>query len=102
MIGVETCPRCGGDLDILMLATNPPIPERRCGRCGWFWREEMQMPVRIPFKPNEREGGKLMHEEARQTAEKRYQEIGCQDCPLAKECREFGGQTKLKPLKEET
>lgn len=49
MIVIETCPKCGGDLDVLILTSNPPIPARRCRRCGWYWQGKMEMPVRIPF-----------------------------------------------------
>ena len=53
MYVIETCPQCGGDLDILFLTTNPPIPARRCRKCGWYWQGKREMPVRIPFQPIE-------------------------------------------------
>ena len=56
MIVVETCPKCGGDLDVLTLTSNPPIPARRCRRCGWYWQGKMETPVRLPFHPVDKEG----------------------------------------------
>lgn len=53
MIVIETCPKCGGDLDILSLTMNPPIPARRCKKCGWYWQGKMEMPVRVPFRAEE-------------------------------------------------
>ena len=53
MYVIETCPQCGGDLDILSLTTNPPIPARRCRKCGWYWQGKWEMPMRIPFQPIE-------------------------------------------------
>ena len=55
MYVIETCPQCGGDLDILVLTTNPPIPARRCRKCGWYWQGKWEMPVRVPFHPIEEE-----------------------------------------------
>lgn len=52
---VETCPKCGGDLDVLTLTLNPPIPARRCRRCGWYWQGRMETPVRVPFHPIDKE-----------------------------------------------
>lgn len=55
MIVIETCPKCGGELDILVLTTNPPIPARRCRRCGWYWQGKMGEIVRILFQPPKEE-----------------------------------------------
>ena len=48
---IETCPVCGGDLQSIMIATYPPIPEKRCYKCGWHWEGEQDEVVRVPFIP---------------------------------------------------
>lgn len=53
MYVVETCPKCGGDLDVLVLTSYPPIPVRRCKKCGWYWQGKAEMPVYVPFHPIE-------------------------------------------------
>lgn len=50
---IETCPKCGGDLDVLVLTSYPPIPARRCKKCGWYWQGKAEMPIRVPFHPIE-------------------------------------------------
>lgn len=37
MIVIETCPKCGGNLETLVIATYPPIPKKMCMNCGWYW-----------------------------------------------------------------
>ena len=34
MIIIETCPKCGHDLQDLVIATYPPIPKKECWNCG--------------------------------------------------------------------
>lgn len=51
MIIIETCPKCGHDLQNLVLTANPPITQKQCFNCGWSWsgngkREEV---LRVPF-----------------------------------------------------
>lgn len=48
---IETCPQCGGDLEMLVLTSNPPIPARRCRKCGWYWQGKAETPIRVPFHP---------------------------------------------------
>ena len=52
---VETCPECGGDLVYEMICTNPPIPVKRCLKCGWRWEGEREPIIRMPFNPPEEE-----------------------------------------------
>ena len=51
MIVIETCPKCGGKLDIVVLTTYPSIPARICRKCGWYWQGKMGEIVRVPFQP---------------------------------------------------
>lgn len=46
---VETCPKCGHDLQDLMIATYPPIPKKECWNCGWSWTGESEEIIRVPF-----------------------------------------------------
>ena len=50
MIIVETCPKCGADIEDLVIATYPPIPVKRCTKCDWRWEGEREDVVRVPFK----------------------------------------------------
>ena len=50
---IETCPQCGSNLEILTLTMNPPIPARRCKKCGWYWQGKAEMPMYVPFHPIE-------------------------------------------------
>ena len=49
MIVIETCPKCGGELQHIIFATYPPIPHKRCSNCGWSWTGEMEKVIRVPF-----------------------------------------------------
>lgn len=49
---IETCPKCGYDLHDLVIATNPPIPQKKCFCCGWEWTGEPEEVVRVPFGGN--------------------------------------------------
>lgn len=49
---IETCPKCGHDLHDLVIATNPPIPQKKCFCCGWEWTGEPEEVVRVPFGGN--------------------------------------------------
>jgi hypothetical protein len=52
MIIIETCPKCGHDLQDLVLATYPPIPQKKCFECGWEWTGEPEQIMRVPFGGN--------------------------------------------------
>ena len=52
MIIIETCPKCGHDLLDLMLACNPPIPQKKCFSCGWSWTGKPEEVTRVPFGGN--------------------------------------------------
>ena len=49
---IETCPKCGHDLHDLIIATNPPIPHKKCFECGWEWFGEPEQVIRRPFGGN--------------------------------------------------
>lgn len=49
---IETCPKCGHDLHDIMLASNPPIPQKECFNCGWSWTGEPEQVIRQPFGGN--------------------------------------------------
>lgn len=46
---IETCPKCGHDLVDLVIATYPPIPQKKCFSCGWEWTGEPEEVVRVPI-----------------------------------------------------
>ena len=52
MIIIETCPKCGHDLTDLIIATNPPIPQKKCFGCGWSWTGEREEVIIVPFGGN--------------------------------------------------
>lgn len=52
MIIIETCPKCGHNLQDLVIATYPPIPKKECFSCGWSWTGEPEEVVRVPFGGN--------------------------------------------------
>lgn len=47
---IYTCPKCGKDLQSVMLTTNPPQHQYKCYGCGW---SHTTMPsehqLRVPF-----------------------------------------------------
>lgn len=45
---IQTCPKCGHDLEDLVLTTYPPIYEKRCSACGWSWSKRSEL-IRVPF-----------------------------------------------------
>lgn len=53
MVVIETCPKCGGDLLDYVLTSLPPIPCKRCMRCGWDWQGNREDIVRVPFNGSE-------------------------------------------------
>ena len=52
MIIIETCPKCGHDLVVSVICTNPPIPRKECHHCGWSWEGQREV-LRIPFQEND-------------------------------------------------
>ena len=52
MIIVETCPKCGHDLQDEVIFTYPPIPRKVCWNCGWSWTGEREKIKRVPFGGN--------------------------------------------------
>ena len=48
-IYIYTCPRCGHDLRLLQLTSNPPIDEYHCFNCDWFYQKKRNDVIRIPF-----------------------------------------------------
>lgn len=49
MIVIETCPRCGHDLEDIVICTYPPVPVKECPRCGWRYERTPEKVVRVPF-----------------------------------------------------
>jgi hypothetical protein len=47
MVIIETCPKCGHDLQDLVICTYPPIPRKECHNCGWSWEGEREEVVRV-------------------------------------------------------
>lgn len=54
MIVIETCPKCGHDLQDVVICTYPPIPRKVCWNCGWSWTGEPEKITRVPFGGNSR------------------------------------------------
>jgi hypothetical protein len=52
MIVIETCPKCGHDLQNTVICTYPPIPRKVCCNCGWSWTGEPEKITRVPFGGN--------------------------------------------------
>ena len=43
MIIIETCPKCGHDLDDTVITTYPPINKKECPACGWSHEETAEI-----------------------------------------------------------
>ena len=52
MIIIETCPKCGHDLQDVVICTYPPIPRKVCWNCGWSWTGKPEKITRVPFGSN--------------------------------------------------
>lgn len=50
---IYTCPKCGADLEELVLTSNPPQHIKRCKnlKCDWMFVEKPQDVIRIPYVP---------------------------------------------------
>lgn len=44
---IETCPKCGAELQNIVIATFPPIPQKKCFKCGWRWEGK---PEKIEYR----------------------------------------------------
>ena len=48
---IYTCPKCGHDLEDLVLESFPPKYEKRCTNCGWNHIENQSDEIiRIPYE----------------------------------------------------
>ena len=46
---IYTCPKCGNDLQEVILASNPPQHKIYCNNCGWSHIEREEV-CRIPYQ----------------------------------------------------
>lgn len=49
---IYTCPKCGNDLDEIVLASYPPQYKKSCSKCGWSITERIKKDEnikRIPY-----------------------------------------------------
>lgn len=61
---VYTCPKCGGDLEELVLTSFPPQYQKRCKNCNWKTIEKSDdIVVRIPYKERILQGYKAESED---------------------------------------
>ena len=44
---IETCPKCGAELQNIVIATFPPIPQKKCFNCGWSWEGK---PEKVEYR----------------------------------------------------
>lgn len=54
---IYTCPKCGADLEDIVLTSNPPQYMKKCKnlKCDWHYVERPVDVVRIPYVPPEPE-----------------------------------------------
>ena len=52
MIIIETCPKCGHDLQDEVICTYPPILCKVCCNCGWSQTGKPEKITRVPFGGN--------------------------------------------------
>lgn len=45
---IYTCPKCGADLEEIVLCSYPPQYEKRCPKCGYSYTEKADI-IRIPY-----------------------------------------------------
>lgn len=53
MIVIETCPKCGHELQNIRIMTYPSIPRKECYHCGWIWEGQPEEIVYKTFKEEE-------------------------------------------------
>lgn len=46
---VYTCPKCGGDLQELVLCSYPPQYKKECPKCGYSYIEKSDPIIRVPY-----------------------------------------------------
>ena len=46
---IQTCPKCGADLEHIVYTTYPPIHALRCKSCSWA-HEQKERLLRVPFQ----------------------------------------------------
>ena len=46
---IYTCPKCGADLRHICITTYPGIDRIECSKCDWYYEQERQDILRIPF-----------------------------------------------------
>ena len=44
---IETCPKCGAELQNIVIATFPPIPKKQRYHCGWSWEGK---PEKVEYR----------------------------------------------------
>ena len=51
---IYTCPKCGSDLTLCVLHSNPPKEQYSCPNCNWTSVENIQVKtIRIPYNENQ-------------------------------------------------
>ena len=81
---IQTCPKCGSDLQDIVLTCYPPKHQKQCMKCGWQYTfASDNYVVRVPFEQPERDNIERTVIEVRD-ATKEYNDpcIGCSNHPM--------------------